>query len=208
MIDKTKPKTKAERVAKYLGDKIRDSIPYFLFFVSCIFIALIVSAIFTRAWAYEFKIQTKAHDELEFGNDLNAHFKKEEVVERATDLIISFEGFSKSCYIDGNGLSQGYGHKCIQKTISKDWSKKVVKSAVSDLYDEMVGIYPLASRNRLVGLISYDYNTPNTRPAIKYSDEIKNDDREFVKNHMEKYNSFYKGLEKRREAEFALIFPE
>ena len=169
-----------------------------------------------------FKILQNRLEVLQFGEgtdiEIPPFHDKERVIHRATELIKGFEGFpyGGKCYkdtfkwVDGKKVwsySQGYGHECIQPIISKTWSTVQVKRGVEKLYNEIEPLYPLASENRLTGLISYDYNTPNTRPVL---DEVRQDildgDKQAVWDYMLKYNAPQSGHYPRREQEINLIF--
>lgn len=192
------------------------------FIISCIigvFMVLLINGIKVHTYVIrtdnEFRILTPRLYVLQFGERLNKKLEifddtnKESITEEATELIISFEGFSSTCYEDGKGYSHGFGHKCLGGLISEDSSKNILKREAKRLYNKIEPLYPFASKDRLVGLISYTYNTPLKQPAINnksFIEAVNANDKYFIKGYMDSYSSFYRGLVIRRENELSLIF--
>ena len=87
-------------------------------------------------------------------------------LDQATEMIISHEGFKPKCYKDGNGYSQGYGHKCLGGKISQERSKEILKNEVKRLDNKVrEGWKP----NQRVGIISFLYNHPvNQRTYVNW----------------------------------------
>jgi len=197
-------------------------------FISILFISIaiwiiVIAANEAKAYSIQtndgFKILTERHEELHFDGissiNIEPFHQKQRVIDSATELIKSFEGFIENCYKDTfrwvNGkkvwvYSQGYGHQCVQNRVTKEWSTHIVRKAVAGLYGQIEPLYPLATESRLIGLISYDYNTPHTRPVLKYNKKILNEDIEYIRNHMARYNTPQGGHIARREIELNLIF--
>ena len=129
-------------------------------------------------------------------------------IDRTVDFLVKKEEFNPLCYKDAGGYSQGYGHKCIQPIISKNWSRKVLEK-------EVVRIRKMITRknlstDQLVGIISFLYNHPNTQQL--HLKNINTNFDEFVRTLRDKAENYvwidgvrYGGLLSRRKKELALI---
>ena len=139
-------------------------------------------------------------------------------LDRATEMIISHEGFKPHCYVDGYRLnkkgekiplySQGYGHQCLGGLISKKRSKQIVRKESKRLDDKVREGWKPSQR---VGIISFLYNHPvNQRTYVNW---LNHDAERFqsmleyrANNHVYINGQRQGGLLVRRAEEWELIY--
>jgi len=168
-----------------------------------IFLSLAV-LLFLTAQAKAFNLSNQLTKPLEFG--LMA--TDDSYLDRATEMIASHEGFNPKCYKDGNGYSQGYGHKCLGGKISQERSKEILKNEVKRLDDKVREGWKPTQR---VGIISFLYNHPvNQRTYVNW---LNHDAERFqsmleyrANNHVYINGQRFGGLLVRRAEEWELIY--
>ncbi len=156
------------------------------------------------------KLTSLFEHEINFGNPNVLMFEPSEYdFEEITRKICSIEGTSMEIYND-IGTPTTY---CGIPAKNEDWTyQDYFWSANSHLRKTakiILDIYGNVSPEAMEGLLSWDYNTPQTRPALRNPEiiqAIKDGNREFVAEYMAKYNTPQVGHEARRENELNLIF--
>ena len=157
--------------------------------------------LFLTAQAKAFNLSSPLTKPLEFG-------LMQDYLDEATEMIAGYEGFNPYCYKDGNGYSQGYGHKCLGGKISQERSKEILKNEVKRLDNKVrEGWKP----NQRVGIISFLYNHPvNQRTYVNW---LNHDAERFqsmleyrAHNHVYIDGQRFGGLLVRRAEEWELIY--